>query len=469
VLNGTVSPEGSFQIPASRLRTGGKYAVRVTRVFPDSGTVSVTSDPFSVGFVDWEQVAGSYEGMLVDTSAPGTVDAAVYRGSVTLTIARGGGVSGRLNYNEALPVSGATDSSLRAYRPVCKPLLGTLATSAESPTKLVFTPSPGTKVGGDRQVVSAELDLGQSPPALSVKVTDTALQDATVSSQPRVSGTDNLRKSLTSVAPDKAGIVGRYVISANAPERGYALAQVTSAGKILWITRLPGYAGSGCASLSLLDSGHAVASLYEARVCGARGVWDVTSLLGQWSLAADASGASWACRIDSLVRPSQLEKQQSYVSGNGSSFVANALSANVTPVVALDFGSGSGVVWNNDSPQKAFVGALNAPLKLVLQDTDEFGGAQQFVWDLQISASGAVRATSAAEMAVKAPALSLRFDKTNGELMGSYSLRAGVRRGVYLGAVKVPGNVLRQFSGWVEAGGVPVPRAGAAWVDAPPQ
>lgn len=340
VLDGQVSVGGSFQVPVAKLKSSGKYALRVTRIFSDGSSDSVLSDAFDIGLLSWDAVAGTYEALIVDTTRLGSVDGSAYRGVISFSIARGGAVTGRLNYDEALDVSGAPPSSVGAYKPVTKALLGSFKVSSAAPLTFVFTPAPNTQKSGDRQVVAAELDFQKTPASLRLTVTDHGSQISILRPLPVVCVADGVSKAFDKGDIEKKGMAGSYVLSAKAPETGNILVQVTPLGKVAWVTRLASYNGGGSASLRPVDEGRAVASFYESRSSPSKKLADTVSLLGQLKFSSQGNGAPWTCGFDPNVLSGRLEKRQSRVNQNGTVLTYDLNAGNSISLDLLEFNSG---------------------------------------------------------------------------------------------------------------------------------
>ena len=339
VLEGPIPVGGAFQIPLAKVKSAGKYAIKVTRIFSDGSSVSSVSNAFDIRLLSWEAVAGTYEGLIADKTRLGSVDGAAYRGFISFSIARGGGVSGRLNYDEAVDVSVAPRSCAVAYKPVTKALLGSFTASSSAPLKFVFTPAPNTQRPGDRQVVSAELDFQKTPASLRVTVTDNASQTSIRHPEPLVCIAEGLSKATDRADSDKTGGACSYILSAQAPENGKVLVQVTPLGKVTWVTRLASYTGGGSASLRPVDAVHAVASLYEARSSPAKNMLDSVSLLGQLVFGSEGNGAARTCGFDPSVLSGRLEKRQSRVNQDGTVLSFDPNAGNSMSVELLEFNS----------------------------------------------------------------------------------------------------------------------------------
>jgi len=470
LFEAAVPESGVLEMPLSKIPASGSYIVKFTRSFTDGTVISVDSQSFSVAVSDWAEVAGTYEALLEDSSAFGSVDGASYRGFVSLTIGRGGAVTGRFNYNEALQVTGAEEPSVRAYRPVSKTIVGAFSAEGDAPLILGFVPSrKGGGTGGasvEGQVFSAELDFQQSPPALKVTVTDSASSRTNPAATPWMSSAENIPKSLAKSSLLGAAIAGRYIVSSD-DSRAYFLVNATPAGSVLWTSRLPGSSGSGSANLSVKDVSNGLVAFYEGRSTTSLGAFNSLSLLGNLNFVPDADGTGWICRFGSSLRPSQLEKQQTRVSKRSNSYFINDVIHNETGIGTVDFSRDTVVGWNNSDPLKGSALFQNLPLKLTLTDplTDSLGFAAEYSWNLLVTDSGVVRTSVSPDSVSVPPALSLKFDRLNGQLTGGYVPFRGARRSVSLCFSRSPEDVIRQFRGWVESGSLSGVQTGEASVD----
>jgi len=468
VLEGEMPAAGGVEIPISKVSKSGSYKIKFTRAFADGTALSVVSEPFQITAQDWEVVAGTYEALLEDQAVSGSSDGAKYRGSVLLTVSRSGSVSGRLNYNEALEISGAPQPGMRAYRPVSTALNGSFsATAADAPLRFTFTPTRrGTPVV-ERQSISAEMDFSQSPPALTVTVVDFASKGTNSAAQPWVSGASKIPKNLTKANPQCAQIAGRYVVSSD-DSKAYFLVNATPTGAVLWTSRQPGYTGSGSGNLSLTEGADTRVVFYEGRASTSRNSLNAMSLLGELNFVPDAGGMTSLCHFGSLLRPSQLERQRTLISKRDDTYVYGASDLNETGVSALDFSWDQAVVWKNTDPLKGSILFRGLPMKLTLIDPllDSQGVEAQYSWDVSISDSGAVRAIASPDSPSKAPLLTLKFDKVTGQLIGSYTPPRSPRRAVSMAPACSLGDSSRLFRGWAEsANSSGTPETGEARID----
>jgi hypothetical protein len=90
---------------------------------------------------------------------------------------------------------------------------------------------------------------------------------------------------------------------------------------------------------------------------------------------------------------------------------------------------------------------------------DDPQGDGTFVWSVSVSGSGALKAAPYGLSGAQ-PALTLRLDKTKGEVSGSYvSLVSKARRTIAGALVLSPTNSDVRAEGWVETGVLPATRS----------
>jgi hypothetical protein len=457
-VSGSVSATGVAYIPLKSLTDSGSYSVRFERSSA-SGKIYDFSKPFNLTFATWDSALGTYQTLLANGSAAATAlnDGSDYRGLLTVTVNRGGSVSGRLLYNEATLLSGGT-SGERVYAPIVRTFAGRLAPKVGAPSTVTLTPKLGTTAQASRQSLTMELDISSAAPTLSATLSDfVSLQSGTC-----VSTTGSITKAATSLsAGSLSTLVGKYLLAANVGEQAYVQAQVVSSGRVLWSTRLKGYTGTGTGYLNTTDVANPSLSLYEGRQVTSTKLHNSTSLLAELNFNI-SSGSLWAASLDSGV----LEKQASYllrsVSGtlgtvpvySGSLF---ALGTNSTGVTKLSFSHNNGARWSGTSSATlpSFLPTATA-LTLSVVDPQVSGPSLTYSWGITISTSAVVRAVSntASDGTTISPVFRPRLDRTTGLWSGFY-IASGARRTVVGASIDSGTGGLRAAQGWIETGVVP--------------
>jgi len=457
-VSGSVSATGVAYIPLKSLTDSGSYSVRFERSSA-SGKIYDFSKQFNLTFATWDSAIGTYQTLLANGSAAATAlnDGSVYRGFLTVTVSRSGTVSGRLQYNEATPLSGGT-SGERVYAPIVRTFAGRLAPKTGVPSTMTLTPKLGTTAQAARQSLTMEIDLSPAAPTLSASLSDfVSLQSGTC-----ISTTGNIAKAATSLsAGSLSTLVGKYLLAANVGEQAYVQTQVVTSGRVLWNTRLKGYTGTGTGYLNTTDVTNPSLSLYEGRLVTSTKLHNSTSLLAELNFNIN-SGSLWATSLDSGV----LEKQASYllrsVSGtlglvpvySGSLF---ALGTNSTGVTKLSFTHNDGARWcgTSSATLPTFLPTATA-LTLSVVDPQVSGPSLTYSWAITISTSAVVSAVSntASDGTTISPVFRPRLDRTTGLWSGFY-IASGARR-TFVGASIDSGTSSSSAAqGWIETGVVP--------------
>ncbi len=469
-LTGTFTSSGSISIPLKSITTAGSYSVRFVRTFTTGAKTTDDSEPFSVALKTWDATAGNYETLLAsdDAAASALNDGSVYRGLLTLIVTKTGSASGRLLYNEATPLQNGPAGE-RVYTPITRSFAGKFVPKPGEPSILRFTPKLGTTAQSLKQSLSVEFDLSEANPTLKASLSDSI----SLASGTCVSSATGVSKVTTRLTGDLTALIGKYLLLADQTNSAtdseplaYVQTQVLSSGKVLWNSRLKGYAGTGSAFLNTTEAPKTVAQFYEGRLVSSSKIHNATSLLstlnftvGSGSLGAASFGAG------------ALEKQASYLTKEA---VANVLTpvykadafasgTNSTGVTHAAFLQGGTARWCGSSATTlpSFFPSLQ-PLHLSLFNPQNSGIGLSYNWTVTVSSTGIVKAVAGtASDANPSPALTLRLDRTTGLWSGSY-LFSGIRR-TLLGVSLDPGTLGTgpAAQGWMESGTVPALTTGS--------
>jgi hypothetical protein len=411
---------------------------------------------------------------------------------ILASVTKTGAVSGRVLYNEAAPLVGATGSE-RAYWAVARSFSSVFVPSEADPSKLVCAPRLGVGTQANRQALELELDFSAKTVELSALVRDTWSARSQGESLSQGSGAVRGLTKLTGVllgggSADLSSLAGRHAIGSEfglmwrsgpgADNNATLFAQVLPTGKVVWGSRLSGSTGTGSATLSGTSQEAVFAQIYQGRTTSA-GPLSTSSLLGQLRFERASGGTSWSASVLTSSGDDRLERQSCYVKRdtNGAHAFdpelfdlakAGSSGFNWSEVRALDFQGGSTCRWPGSAGrdlaaffnvQSSIVAASPAPLYLTAEDPE---GGQTYVWTIAMSATGMVRASNYFPATVQ-PTLTFRLDRTRGEWTGSF-ISTGTRlRCSLFGTVVRPGDggPLRG-AGWLEAGVVPATRT-SSW------
>lgn len=437
-------PAGIVEIPLRSL-TGstGRYCVQFTR-FLDETVTTIQSNPFEVTLHDFAEVAGTYQGLLEDTEGTENIgDGALYRGLITVSISRMGGVSGHLQYNEAGILPGAGDAPRRVYTPVFRSFSSGFLPEPDRPLVLTCNPKMGTGSARVQQSVSLELDLKNPGAPLSVIVKDAAsVTGGDLGARYCLCRTNQIAKVCTTLDDGLQSLVGSYSISANAADAsldssksGYVAAQIFSSGRVLWVTRAPGYSGGGSANLNTSDPLNPLLHFYERQFHSSAGRFLSTSFLGTLHWKKGASG-EWSMGAGSGFHPDQLEKQSTFLSGS-----KDASGLRWSGAFRLSTSAGESCHWAGAASVSGM--AATPYLQLEVQDSTSRSGA--YKWRVAVSSTGLVSTTGVPSEGLYPPSLALRLDKNRGIWSGMY-IASSLRRTLTGTVLDVAGR------GWTEAG-----------------
>jgi hypothetical protein len=452
-ISGLVGGSGNFNVPLKGLSTGD-YFVEFKRELFDGTAHSATSRDFRLNTRTWDEVAGNYEGMLLDSGSLAG-DPAKYRGMVAVTVSKTGAVSGRIAYNEAVALLDGGSAASRAYIPVTRRFTGSLTSSPGQALKLQAAPKLGVGLQALRQEAQLEIDFSGDQPTLVATVTDlVSKSDAGVC----VSSTERCFRIPSQLPAELAGVSGRYTLSSDQSEGSlYAqiFLQVLPSGKSLWTSRMKEGGGSGSASLDSVKVGVPQLSFYEARSLSSSSVLSTSSLLGHISFER-LSDNSWEARVGRSAFDTALECQSTLIgkaapgSGGTAAFQFDA-SKHRSRVSAVDFGSLDGCRWADSASTKlpSFI-LVNTPITLSLRGAAAAAESSGHSWTVTISSAGVARVTGNLGVGGMPPTLSLRVDRSRGQLTGSF-VKAGVRSSLYGAFIRSDENLLRVGRGWMES------------------
>jgi hypothetical protein len=374
-ISGLVPKGGQLQIPLRSLTSGGTFAVEFSRLYSDGDVRTGISRDFTLEIRAFEEAAGTYEVLLSDIS-PGLVgDGALYRGMVQATVSRTGAVTGRVLYNEAVPLAGAPGSE-RVYTAVTRAFSSVFLPSARDPNKLVCAPRLGVGSQANRQAIQLELDFSATTVELNLEVRDNVSVSGSggvevLRSQglQAVRGITKLQAvPVASGTVNYASLAARYVLGSEfrstqpeelrADDNAMLLAQVIpSSGRVLWASRMAGVSGSGASTLSTTILGMAQAPIYQARTVSSTRAHFTTSLLGQLNFERVEGGSLWAASVttNSASGSDQLECQSCYLSKNRvgplyngyafDTYEAGKIGPNWSRTQLLNFQLGTSACW----------------------------------------------------------------------------------------------------------------------------
>ncbi len=456
-VRGMVPSDGRLLLAVGSLSRSGDYIVRFT---PGAGTgiAAFSSKPFHVELKPWLSMAASYEALLEDTNNA-LKDGAKYRGMLSFSITRLGTVTAKLNYTEAALIPGSPAGSVRAYIPVTRTFSGSLTPVKGSPSRFVF--SPRAALSAARQTLSMDVDCSTQPPQVNVSVCDfVSLAGGTYTT-----GALNCTPAMTVGALPSKSIAGRYTVQS--ADHAYLNLQVSSTGRLLWLTRTKGYNGTGSAMMRMLDAATLNSSFYETRTTSGRNALSTHSLLGQIYLTRK-NDAMWNASVGVTSGTGVLEQQGGVVEGTSGNLRFNKSNGNFSAVKTISFANLDGAPWITPSfnvpadlfkPSETF--RITAPNPLASGSV----GAT-FQWNVTFSANGIARATAIPQAGLFVPPLSLRFDKAYGLFSGMYVAPTDrLRRNLY-GTLSI--NPTFSARGWTEVGAAQTISA-ADWSLAPAQ
>jgi hypothetical protein len=413
-----------------------------------------------------DSAAGTYEAVLRDLSAAGADDGALYRGSVSLTVTRTGGISGKLNYSQPLAIAGTPQPALKAYRLKTASFSGSFAIDPSVPNKVSYTAAPGSANLPTGHALTVTVDMAQTPPALSVKVAQPAVAGVASS---QGSSAELLQKTLTALPTELAALSKNYVLTAELPEKAYTLLQVLQTGRLTWTTKMPGYSGTGSASVSLNSAGAPSAVFFEGHSSSSADKLSSTALFSQLAFSSGNSGQVWNAHFQSADGLSFVEKQTTQIALSSGTPVydagAFATGEQQSGVSQLGYPSDAETRWDPTDPLNSFNLFNSQPLLLNVVDPipDAAGNPVRYTWNVTLLPSGSVRISNIAPSTTTPPALSLKFDRATGQFTGNYRPSTdGAQRRTLNGVPSKDGWISAQpFRGWAEVGAAPT--LSASW------
>ena len=444
IAKGDVPESGKVKIPGSALTKSGSYAISFERSYSQGGTLTAVSTPFYVNVVNWAQLTGAYEALLVAQSPDNDVDGASSRGWVSIVVSKTGAVSGKLSYNEPIK---SLDSSvgIRGFRLVMRSFSGAFEVDKSNALKVKFTPKAKVSGESDMQVLTAELDNSQTPPSIAVGVVDLSLGGLNSPTQALISRTGSMPKTLTKLPAQNASMVGRYALSGAVGVDAFASFQVTSTGRVFWVISRPGRTGSGSGTLNDSVSSQLTAPFYQAESFSPRNLFESSSLLGQLSFVTDQNGTGWEpCFSDSFGN-GHLESQRT---PNPAAEIPSTAGA---PVDEVDFSVREAVNLSALGATSYSGLVQSTPLTLTIQDPlpDSDGHSATYSWIVTIPSSGGGMVPKPVSGGEKCPPLVFRLDRSTGLFTGNYTSPKGGRRTV-LGSLVNPLVSSQAARGWVE-------------------
>jgi hypothetical protein len=479
---------GEALILLSGIRTPGSYKVRFTRTAPGGEVFSTDSASFTIAMRAWAEVAGTYETLVSSESTLETPPAqnGTYRGLLTLTVSSKGSFSGKLQYNEAIPLA-TEDSSKpapggqRLYAPVTRSFSGVWSESPVNASLKVAAPRVGVGAASARQALALELDWSVSPPVLNVLVKDfVSKENAVFESVAR--GCPRLASGASAAADTEMlwGLPGRYTIAfdpkATEPSprvETYNMAHVLPSLRVLWATRMPGHLGTGSGGIRISDAQQPSVQFYERAVVATGTLFSSRSLLGEMVFQRKGAADEWSAGFGSAAVPLGVERQVSYVNRKATSPPVAVYDAAFdrgerwSKVERMQCVEAEGSRWNDGRSihLPGFLYPLTVPtvypyeptLTLKLRDAFAQGGAvstADYAWTVTLTQTRGVRVTPVE--GTNAPQLRLQLDRIRGEWIGSFTRSGSDRRNLYGVAVDPgdwPGDVPAVVGrGWVEPG-----------------
>ncbi len=461
---GSVGTSGIFQLPLRGL-ADGDYMVKVTGRTSDGTLQEAVSQEFQVSSKNGSDVAGVYEAMLGD-SGNLLGDNARYRGMVSVTVSKTGAVSGRVCYNEAAAYPAGGNLAARTYIPVVRSFTGALKQSDESGLKLLCTPRLGMGVLAQRQQLRIELDLSQSPPALTATVTD---QVSGPAGMPYTSVTAPCVRMTAQLPAAGAGIAGRYIVlsdQTNGESAAQIFLRVLPSGKALWTSRRKGGSGSGTATVQGGPADPPFLAFYEARVVQPTAALSSHSLLGHLSFLRLADN-TWASRVGLTADLSELEQQTTQLARastpgeSGASHIFDA-TRHWSRVSRIGFGACLGCRWPEGSaPEFASFIPVGKPLRLSIRQAESRGAMVLHSYSVTVAPNGLLGVSGLPQAVEKAQVLQLRLDRLRGEMKGILST-TGPKPALYGAWMRSESRPAELGRGWLE-GGAPA-YEGATWV-----
>jgi hypothetical protein len=473
VVQGKVSPEtGEALVVLNALNASGTYKVRFTRISPEGDAQTADSATFSLAKRSWEDAAGTYETLLAGETALEVAPAepGSYRGMLVLSVTKRGAFSGKLLYNEAAALTSDGSSTLapgtpRIYTPVQRSFSGSWSDDPQNPSIKVASPRLGMGSTASRQAMFLELDLSADPAVVNVRVSDTVSKGGGLFGSYAIGCVRLVTGSSSSLEPASvAGLTGRYTLGSDpgSPEEGYrpdtyTLVQVLPSLRALWATRMAGYTGTGSSGVQIADPNRPLVQFYEKFLLNTTTLFSSNSLLGELAFQR-GSEPEWKAFFGSTLVPSGLERQTSCLNKRTTAPTAPIYDAAFetggrwSRVERTGFLQGEGSRWSglkSSGLPSFFPATLTRTLKL--RDVLTSGGTTStvdYLWTLNVSATGIVRVTS--PTGPSSPLLRLRLDKLRGEWTGSFSTGANVRRNLYGASIDSASDSTVFGRGWAE-------------------
>jgi hypothetical protein len=465
IVSGSIDSRGGFVVPLRYITTAGDYVIRTIRSYSD-GTPSSVSDspPFHVDLLLWDSIAGSYEALLADlTHIPN--DGALYRGVLGFSVTRYGYASGRLRFNEPLPISNAPDPGLRNYTPVLRTFLTVFTPIAGNPSLLQASPRLGTGISAGREELLLQLDLTTSPPKFSATVKNSSLvvPDGGLSNATSTATKcDRLITGLSAMPIGMRGALGHYTLAADSgnpsSDHAHLLLTVTSTGNLLWVTRRPGYTGSGSTLLSIKSEKSFGACIYESQTVFVRSIGSILtrSWLGKIELAKTDFG-SWRALVDLGTNTRALELQSCCLTNTAGLISYKSENANWSKIQWINFSEEIGSYWGFLSNA---VSILNPPSRMLFHLKQPLGSPYiqpgDTAWNVAFSTTGWATFERMISGGASPGTMMGQVGRTTGEWAGIYVTPTGSLRYRVHGVVHDPFDSPQEFArGWVEYGSVP--------------
>jgi hypothetical protein len=468
LLSGTVASGGKFSVPLRSITNSGDYFIRLSRAYSDSSSATTTdSDPFHIDVQTWDAVAASYEALLLDSNHL-LNDGAVYRGILNVTITRFGYTSGRLRFNEPLPISNAPDSAFRNYTPVIRTFAAAFTPVEGNPSLMQSTPKLGIGTAAGREEMVLQLDLTTTPPTLNatVKHSVAVVYGGTSASSASVAANcPRLVTNLTSLPSTLSGVPGRYVLAADFPtDRAHVFLQACSTGRLLWSTRRFGYTGTGSTSLFVDGPTTFGANIYEAQTTPVRVASSqlVRSWLGKVHFTKSDAG-SWGATINSDELSNGLELQACYLTSASGLVSYKAENSNWARIQKINFSARNGCLWSLQADSSSF---LRTPTQLTLDllnpPKSPDSPQVESLWNVTISSAGVAFCDRTFVNGVSPGLMLMRVERLSGEFSGTYvPNQENSRYRVYGVALDPVSSPSIRAAGWVEYGTAPAITSGS--------
>jgi hypothetical protein len=163
------------------------------------------------------------------------------------------------------------------------------------------------------------------------------------------------------------GVTGHYILAADSSNlpanQSYVVLTATSSGLLVWVSRRPGYSGSGSTALSVESETSFGAKIYESQVTAVPSTDSILTRvwLGKIHLAKTAFG-SWRASVNSTADTRALELQSCYLTRINGLVSYKSEKANWSKIQWINFSGGTGGYW---SLQSDAISLLRPPSRML--------------------------------------------------------------------------------------------------------